>query len=370
MIRAFSKLALALALLAALALPMRASATLEADPQVLYGQMKDAFNKAAAHGWAFMDHVFYLSTIFNAGRAYSLQRPDDPHYAEVAQFTVDIASGTHWNPLTNHDAAGWYVREASLLVQKNGDPAEVAKATELLKRVDAEDDAVTEAQLADEDAAAAIHDFGHDPDAYIMRVEANWRAYVLTRDASWRTLAFQRAAPANFPVGRLPTTWGNDFINAAQAAAAEVQGYTAGDAVNAKQLLAHLKAVQPLRLIASVRSVPHDVYMTTLAPADEYFGSMGMSILGMKNEFNRITQYLDSGWGDRESGAAVQLAQSVDDMHKVYPRDRDLPALLLQTYNLLQRIQTGEAHISALHLRSILTIEYQDSQQARSLLSS
>ena len=83
----------AAALLSALAFPLSAPADVMADPQVLYTQMKSAYDKGQAHGWHYVDELYYLSAIFNAGRAYSLQRPSDPNYGELAQLTVDVATG-------------------------------------------------------------------------------------------------------------------------------------------------------------------------------------------------------------------------------------------------------------------------------------
>jgi hypothetical protein len=204
----------------------------------------------------------------------------------------------------------------------------------------------------------------------LHQVEANWRSWLITHDASWRSLAFQRAAASSFPIANLPTDWGPAFVQAMKNAANGGEGYTAGDAANAKSTLDRLEKVDPLMIIASIKAVPHDVYLSTLAPADEYFGPMGMSILGMRNELHRINLYLDYGYGDRESDAAVQLAVAVDDLHKVYPRDRDLPQMLLDTYDLLARLTTKDAQSSRAHLRSILTVEYQDSPQAQKLLAS
>lgn len=369
-IRHVLKSLLAAVFIAALACPLRASADIVADPQVLYTSMKAAYDKGQQHGWHFIDQVYYLAAIFNAGRAYSLQHPDDPNYGELARLTVTVATGLHYNPLTNHDAVPWYVREAAAYVVSHGTPDEAQQANALLARVNAVTNPTLEARLADEDATANVADYTLDRDALLQQVEADWRAYVITKDPSWRTLALQRAAAPYFPVESLPTTFGDDFITAARSAAAGVDGYGAGDTVNAAKMLAHLKKVAPLRLIGSVNAMTHAGYMSTLAPADEYFGRMGMSILGMRNELHRINGYLDAGWGDRESNAGVLLAEAVDDLHRVYPRDRDLPKLLLDTYRTLQRMHTPEAAQSAAVVRSILTIEYQDTQQARQLLAS
>src|SRR5579862_8316967 len=121
MIRAFSKAAAVAFLAAAIAMPAAVRATLEVDPSVLYAQMKDAYAKGASAGWNFRSQEIYLSTIFNAGRAYSLQYPNDPAYAELATLTVGIGTGLHYNPLTNHDGALWWVREAADRVSKHSE---------------------------------------------------------------------------------------------------------------------------------------------------------------------------------------------------------------------------------------------------------
>jgi hypothetical protein len=351
-------------------LPAASQAALMADPQKLYTEMKAAYDKGTAHGWGFVDQEFYLSTIFNAGRAYSLQRPDDPNYGELAQLTVDIATGLHYDPLTNHDASLWWVREAAVYVQKNNaDVNEQTKARDLLARATAFEDPAKLAQLADRDASANVQTYPRDLDARLQQVEADWRGYIITKDTSWRSLAFQRANDANFPIAHLPTTWGPEFVNALRNAGAGADGYTQGDQTNAAAVLARINKVDPLLIIGSVRAVPHDVYLTTLAPADEYFGPLGMSVLGIQNELKRINTYLNAGYGDRESGQGLQVAVSIDDMHKVYPRDRDLPKLLLECYKTLGRMNTADARGAATHIRSILTVEYQDSPQARTLLS-
>lgn len=371
MIRALFRLAAAAVFAAAVLLPAVSQAALMADPQKLYAEMKAAYDKGAAHGWTYLDQEVYLATIFNAGRAYALQRPDDPGYGELNRLTVDIGSSLHYDPLVNHDSVPWYVREAANWVIKNdGSPDEVAKANALLARVDALEDPARLAQLADEDAAANVKIYSRDPDARLQQIEANWRGWVITKDPSWRSLAFQRANDVYFPAANLPTTWGPAFVDALKNAVHGADGYTEGDKTNAVAVLARIQRVNPLMIIGNVRSMSHGAYMTTLAPADEYFGPMGMSILGIDNELKRINVYLNAGWGNRESGSAVQVAVSIDDLHKVYPRDRDLPKLLLAVYKTLERMNTPDSLGAAQHIRSILTVEYQDTQQAKELLAS
>ncbi len=371
MTRAFCRAAaLFVALVLTIARPQPARATLEVDPAVLYAQMKDAYAKGAAAGWDFRSEEIYLSTIFNAGRAYSLQYPDDPAYGELATLTVSIGTGQHYNPLTNHDGAVWWVREAADWVMKHSeDPQLIAQAQALLQRVNSEDDPAELAKLADADAAANLRAYPGDVDALLIQVEADWRAWLLTRDPSWRSLALARAAARNFPVAHLPTNWGNELVNAANGASTD-RGYTDADVANAQKFLARLKAVDPIRVIATVQALPHDVYLTTLAPADEYFGPMGMSILEIENRLKHINFMLDYAYGNRESDPAVDVAKAIVAMQKVYPRDRDLPMLIYWCYTTLERMTDVQSRQVARQLKEILTIEYQDSPQARKLLGS
>ncbi len=350
-------------------IPLHARAALQADPAVLYAKMKSAYDKAAANGWDFRDQEVYLSTIFNAGRAYALQRPNDPAYGELATLTVQVASGLHYNPLTNHDAAVWWVREASAWVTKNAsDPTLVAQAQALLERVNSENAPETLANDADADARANAKAYPHDVTAELQQLEADWRAWVLTRDPSWRSLAFERAAQPNFPIGHLPTTYGGAFLQAVNDAATGTAGMTAGDEHNAQTILADVKNLTSPLVIATIKAVPHDAYLTTLAPADEYFGRMGYSVLGIENELKHINFMLNYHYGNREAGQTVLVAQSIDDMHKVYPRDRDMAKLLYACITTLDRMTSPQARAAAAHLRGILTVEYQDSPQAQKVL--
>ena len=371
MTRANFRLAAALACAGALLAPMGARAAFMADPQKLYTEMKAAYDKGNAQGWTFYNQEYYLSTLFNAGRAYSLQMPDDGAYAAIRQNTVDVASGTHYDPLINHEAVPWYVREAAVYVQRtNPDPAEIAKAKALLDRVDALEDPVKLAEYADEDAAANLQAFPRDTNTELQRVEANWRGWLITRDPSWRSLAFQHANDRNFPLANLPATWGPAFLNAVLNASHGVDGYTEGDIANAKAIEARVEGLPQLKTIADVHAMSEARILTTLAPADEYFGPMGMSILGIRNELKRVNYMIGYGYNQQESGPAVQIAVAIDDLHKVYPRDRDLPQLLYDMYATLGKIDTQQAGAARAHIKSILTVEYQDTKQAQDLLNS
>lgn len=371
MIRAGFKFTVAAALAAAIFNPVPGHAAIEADPQVLYAQMKTAYQRAAEHNWAFADQEVYLSTILNAGRAYSLQRPADPAYGEIATLAVQVGSGLHYDPLTNHDGAAWYVREAANWVIKNsGNASLVGEAQSLLERVNAEDAPVTLARLADADAAENSKDYPGDVDAELQQVEANWRAWLLTGDPSWRSLAFARAANPKFPLAHLPTSYGPEFVRAVQMAdAGTLAAVSPGDKANASTILTRLQNITSPLIIASVKAVPHDVYLSTLAPADEYFGRMGYSVLGIENELKHINYMLDYNYGNREAGQTELVVEAILGMQRLYPRDRDMPKLLYSALTTMQRMDAAQIQAPKATVRSLLTIEYQDSPEARKVLN-
>lgn len=370
MTRAYCKGLAALLFAAGMMAPLAAHAAFLANPVKLYAEMRAAYDKGNAQGWTFYNQEYYLSTIFNAGRAYALQRASDPAFPQLEQTTVDIASGLHYDPLINHDAVAWYVRQAAAYVERNNpDPLEIAKAKALLRRVNADEDPAALARYADEDAAAILKAYPHDGNALLLRVEANWRAWLITHDTSWRSLAIARADRADFPLADLPETWGPGFLNAVLNASHAAPGYTAADQAAAQALEARIAQLPQLQTIASENAITHARLMTTLAPADEYFGPMGMSILGIRNELRRVNYLIRYGYAKRESGMAVQVAVAIDDLHKVYPHDRDLPQLLLDAYSTLKKIDTPAAQAARARVRAILTVEYQDTEQARKLLS-
>jgi len=365
MIRAFYSLCFAVLCV----VPVAARAAMVADPGVLYQQMKDAYAKGDAAGWDFRSQEMYFAAILNAGRAYSLQHPEMAAYGELANLTVQIGTGVHYSPLTNHDGAVWWVREASeYVVAHSENPNEISQAQALLQRANAEDDPAALAKFADTDATANVRDYPGNTDALLQQVEADWRGWLITHDPSWRSLALQRAALPTFPVAHLPTNWGNELLASANSASTD-RGYTEDDVKNSTTLIARVKAVDPIRVIATVTAVPHDVYLTTLAPADEYFGKRSMSVLEIENRLKHVNFMLDYNYGNRESAETAGVADSIVNMQKVYPRDRDLPKLLYWCYTTAMRMDDDQAKKTASHLKAVLTVEYQDSPEARKILN-
>ena len=316
--------------LAALALagllPHTAQATLQTDPQALVRTVDAMANRGLANGWHQADEVAYFSVLLDAGRAYELTRPDDPENLVLKGKVVDFAAKNNYDPLIYHDAAEWYVRLAAGAYAD--DPVRGPEARALLQKLDADDaDPVRLAQDADADATRNA-EFGRpDSAALLEQVDADVGAYLLTKDPHYQSLALSRAAQPGFPRGLAPDAVGQSLW------AAMTKG-ASGD-----------------------------------APADEYFGQTKLSPLGVRDALVRIGKYLDAGWGDRMTNDTLWVVDSLEDWQHQYPRDYELPRLLLQTYKTLQRMDSPEAQKAEADVRRTLTVDYNASPEARTLLT-
>ncbi|MBD5606331.1 MAG: hypothetical protein IAI48_14775 [Candidatus Eremiobacteraeota bacterium] len=360
--------ALALGILvAAAAIPARAA--IETDPTVLYATMRSAYDKGVAKGWPFSSELYYESTVFDAGRAYALFRPDDPQSAQVAALAVDVATELHYDPLTNDDASLWYVLEAASAVAKTGDAQHRAEAEALVAALGtAADDPKTVAERAERSALANVDAFHGDADARVQLIVADVRAFNLTRDPAYRSALLQHAAAVATPIDRVPDPEFGTMFSIARTALAD-PGYADVDRAFARTI-AERRAREPqLRIIGRVSAVPHELRLTRTAPADEYFGDYKESPLGVRNEVARVNKYLDKGWGYRMEGQALLVDSAVEDWQKQYPRDQTLPGTLLDVYELMQRVSTDKTKDAAARLKSILLVQYAPTRQAQELAS-
>jgi hypothetical protein len=347
----------------------RAGAAIETDPNQLYVEMRKAYDEGASKHWPFESELYYEATILDAGRAYSLFRPTDPNYALVATLAVDIATQLHYNPLTSNDASLWYVNEAAVYVAKNGDDEEKAEATALAQRLDAETaSSAALAKQAEEDAIENVRAFSRDGDSRVRLLVTDVRAYNLTKDATYRSDLLEHAADPETPLTRVPDPeYGEMFAIAASALVDP--GFTDADRAAARAIKYRREHTPGLQLIARVSAIPRELRLTRTAPADEYFGNLKYSPLGVHNEVVRINKYLDVGWGYRMEHDALQVDSAVEDWQKQYPHDSTLPAQLLVAYQLLERVGTENAKDAAQRIKTLLLVEYASTSQAHELAS-
>ncbi len=352
------------------ALPAPLPAAIETDPLALYQTMRKAYDEGTTKGWPFESELYYESTVFDAGRAYSLFRPTDPEYGDVAQLAVDIATQLHYDPLTNNDAALWYVLEASNYVAKNGDAQHETEALALIARLTPlGDDPKLIAQQAETNALEDATAFHGDGDALVHLIVADVRAYNLTHDPEYRSALLQHAADPLTPLVRVPDPeYGEMFALAASALVDP--GFSQADRAAARAIKYRRDHTPELRVIARVEAIPHELRLTRTAPADEYFGNLKYSPIGVHNELVRINKYLDKGWGLHMEPDALQVDSAIEDWQKQYPHDTTLPATLLDAYRLLERVETSNTKSAAERLRTILLVQYASSRQAQDLAAS
>jgi hypothetical protein len=339
---------------------------LQTDPLALAKTMKAAYDRGAAGGWKFADDIYYFSTLLDAGRAYELVRRDDPDNLTLKGLTVDIATKLHYNPLTSRDAAEWYVRLAAGAYAT--DPVRGAAARALLQKLDADDlDPVALARDADADATANVALAPNDAEALIEQVDADLRGYLLTKDPHYRSLALLRAAQSTFPIAMMSSDTSDPLWAAAESARRGDPGYSDIDKQAAVAMFSHRASARNVATIGRVLS--HNAYLVITAPADEYFGQTKLSPIGVRNELTRIGKYLDAGWGNRMTHDMLWVIDSLQDWQHQYPRDYELPRLLLQTYKTLGRIDSPEAAKAEADVKRTLTIDYNATTEARSLLA-
>jgi hypothetical protein len=350
--------------ISAVAYAAPAPAAIETDPAALYATMKQAYDRGAEHHWSFVSQIYYESTVFDAGRAYSLFRHDDPEYGEVAQLAVDVATILHYDPLVNDDASLWYVLEAANDVAKNGDEPHRAEANALLARLDTAGDPKSIAALAEQDAVANAAAFHDDPDALADLIVADG----LTHDETYRSAMLRHAADPGTPLERIPDPEFGELFSIAQSALND-PGFTDADRAAARTIRERRDREPELRTIARVTAIPHALRLTRTAPADEYFGQYKYSPIGVRNEVTRINKYLDKGWGYRMENDALFVDSALEDWQHQYPRDETLPSTLLDAYELMERVQTAKTEEAAERLKAILIVQYPASRQAQELSS-
>jgi hypothetical protein len=105
--------------------------------------------------------------------------------------------------------------------------------------------------------------------------------------------------------------------------------------------------VMVLACTTMLRAQPH----AGLAPADEYFGRMKMSILGIRNGLRTELSRMSDPRGAASGLAACHwLADAIEDWGKKYPRDNWLPGVLVSLERLYARVHTPSARAQAQRL--------------------
>ncbi|MHB8146119.1 MAG: hypothetical protein ACYDGM_02505 [Vulcanimicrobiaceae bacterium] len=86
-----------------------------------------------------------------------------------------------------------------------------------------------------------------------------------------------------------------------------------------------------------------------LAPADEYFGHLQMSILGIRNELNRIRGRVegDEAHADQQLGLCADVENAIEDFGTKYPDDSWLMGMTVDLESIYAHMHSNSAHLRA-----------------------
>ena len=95
-------------------------------------------------------------------------------------------------------------------------------------------------------------------------------------------------------------------------------------------------------------TLPKAPVVGSAAPADEYFGRLSMSILGIRNQLNKLGGKVDANPSDTSVlGMAKLVEQSIADWEYHYPSDSWISGQLLQLLHVYAHVDSPAAHTAA-----------------------
>lgn len=109
---------------------------------------------------------------------------------------------------------------------------------------------------------------------------------------------------------------------------------------------------------------PAGTSATGPAPADEYFGKLEMSVLGIHNELVRLTDEVqsDPAHSARVLNLAALLENSMHDWEHHYPRDPWLARHIFGLEQMYAHIPTREGQLCARRVLNWLTAKYRSTR--------
>jgi hypothetical protein len=115
--------------------------------------------------------------------------------------------------------------------------------------------------------------------------------------------------------------------------------------------------------------IPHVVFLNyKVAPADEYFGRLKLSILGIRNTIKDMGLKADADPSHAAASVMGSVALTEDAMHdweKKYPRDTWIPPAILSLERLYAKVDSDEARVKAKFVMVWLVRDYPASAPAK-----
>jgi hypothetical protein len=132
----------------------------------------------------------------------------------------------------------------------------------------------------------------------------------------------------------------------------------------------YLSPAVPAFADPTITASPHVVAtLSRSAPADEYFGPLKLSILGVRNTISDSEVKLDRGGmdSDRMMKHLALIEASVREWESKYPRDSWLPRTVLDLHRVYRKIATAEASLHSVDVASWLLHKYGATHEAQAL---
>jgi hypothetical protein len=106
-----------------------------------------------------------------------------------------------------------------------------------------------------------------------------------------------------------------------------------------------------------------------LAPADEYFGPLKMSILGIRNTIHDLGARYDVNHaiGDQTYKSAQLTERAIHDWEKRYPHDGQVPKAIYLIQRLYTKVLTQESRDRAMYVEKWMFSDYATSPQGKQL---
>lgn len=110
---------------------------------------------------------------------------------------------------------------------------------------------------------------------------------------------------------------------------------------------------------------------TNPAPADEYFGRLKMSILGIRNHLNAVAREIESdpSRGQAAVDSLTLTEESLKEWEQKYPRDPWLARTVYMLVHVYAKMPRDVGHAHAVRTLSWLLAKYPGSEFAQTALS-
>lgn len=97
-----------------------------------------------------------------------------------------------------------------------------------------------------------------------------------------------------------------------------------------------------------------------MAPADEYFGNLQMSVLGIRNELRELQSKVDAApdRGDLVLPMAALVEDALNDWQAHYPADPWLPKSLFALEHVYSKVRSQAGHQAAMRAVAWLISRY------------